>query len=50
MEANKTALISARILYMVNVEKLPLNQALDRVLGAGAFDNLVDELYPEVRK
>lgn len=47
---DKKAMTSAHILYMMNVEKMTLEEALDHVLGAGSFDKIVSDLYENFRK
>ena len=42
------AAISAAILLLM-AEGMPLAQAMDKVLGAGTYDKLVDDLYHKLR-
>jgi hypothetical protein len=44
----KNSIISARILLGM-AEGKPANEAFDSVLGEGAFDNMVSELYEKLR-
>lgn len=41
--------ISARIMYLVKVEGMPLRDAFDAVLGTGAYEKLAGELYDALR-
>jgi hypothetical protein len=48
MEALKNAAISARILEAKN-SGLTMREAFDAVLGAGAYDAMVSDLYDSLR-
>ena len=49
MQAIKNAAISAAILMKMN-EGAELKEAFDAVLGAGAYEKMVGELYDELRE
>ena len=44
--ASKNANISARILYLIS-QGMEIREAMDMVLGAGTFEQVVSDLYDQ---
>jgi len=42
----KNAIISARILYLI-AQGMEMSEAMDKVLGAGTFEQVVSDLYDQ---